>query len=223
MTAIVWQRGFLREEYGVGEDEMNWRTGTLEPSEHTRPERVRFNLPSNVKPIAPGQCLSHMLRDGEIDAIYTAPQPSTYDKDQVVRLFPNFKEVEMDYFKRTNIHPIMHLVVIKREIYDAHPWVAKELMKAFAKSLDQAYEDLAERSALYFMLPWLEDNMDEIKAAMGDRYWGRRIRGQPTCHRQVLSVFVRAGSGQEAIPARRALRAQHAGDVCHLSATRGLS
>ncbi len=171
VTAIVWQRGIMREEYGVGEEEMTWKTGTLEPSEVTRPERVHFNLPPNVSSIAPGQCLSHMLAAGEIDAIFTAPQPSTYDKDKVVRLFPNYPEVEKDYFKRTGIHPIMHVVVIKRSVYEANPWVAKNLMKAFQKSLDHAYEVIAERAALPFMLPWLEAHLDETRAALGEKYW----------------------------------------------------
>ncbi|KAJ9138107.1 4,5-dihydroxyphthalate decarboxylase [Pleurostoma richardsiae] len=171
MTAIVWQRGILREEYGVGEDEMKWKTGTLEPAAVTRPERVSFNLPDNVSSIAPGKCLSHMLAKGEIDAIYTAPQPSTYDKDKVVRLFPNFKEVETDYYKRTGIHPIMHVVVIKRSLYEKNPWLAKNLMKAFAKSMELAREDIAERAALAFMLPWLEDHLDETRKLMGNDYW----------------------------------------------------
>lgn len=150
---------------------MTWKTGTLEPAEVTRPERVSFQLPTNVSSIAPGKCLSHMLAKGEIDAIYTAPQPSTYDKDKVVRLFPNFKQVEADYYKRTGIHPIMHVVVIKREVYEKNPWVAKNLMKAFAKSMALAREDIAERAALAFMLPWLEDHLDETRELMGDNYW----------------------------------------------------
>lgn len=150
---------------------MTWKTGTLEHSTETRPERVRFNLPPNVSPIGPTQNLSQMLGDGEIDAVFTAPQPSSYDKKKVVRLFPNFKEVEKDYYKKTGIHPIMHLVVIKRSLYEANPWIAKNLMKAFSTSLDQAYEDIAERSALPFMMPWLEDHLDETRATLGEKYW----------------------------------------------------
>lgn len=171
MTAIVWQRGILRDEYGVTESQMKWRTGTLEPSTHARAERVTFNLPENVEPIPIDKSLSKMLADGEIDAIFTSRQPSTFDGDTVVRLFPNFKEVEKDYFTRTKILPIMHVIVIKRALYDSHPWLATNLVKAFSQSLDIAARALEERSTVTVMLPWLVDHFQETREALGERYW----------------------------------------------------
>jgi 4,5-dihydroxyphthalate decarboxylase len=171
VTAIVWQRGMLRDEYGVTEDQMQWQTGTLEPSNQSRAERVAFDLPPNVQPIPADKNLSKMLADGEIDALFTSRQPSTYDNEEVLRLFPNYKEVEKDYFKRTKILPIMHLIVIKRALYDAHPWVATSLVKAFSQSLDIARKALEERSTVSVMLPWLGEHLQETKDALGNQYW----------------------------------------------------
>jgi 4,5-dihydroxyphthalate decarboxylase len=109
-----------------------------------------------------------MLANGEIDVIFSASRPSSMDTSpNVKRLFDNFKEVEADYFKRTNIFPIMHVVALRREVYEANPWIAKTLTKAFKQALDMAYEPLRERSALRYMLPWLEEHVEETQALMG--------------------------------------------------------
>jgi 4,5-dihydroxyphthalate decarboxylase len=116
-----------------------------------------------------------MLADGELDAIFSATKPSSFDTapEKVTHLFPNYKEVEADYYARTNIFPIMHVVAIKRAVYEANPWIAKTLTKAFGKALDMAYEPLQERAALRYMLPWLDDHVTETKKLMGgkEKWW----------------------------------------------------
>jgi hypothetical protein len=89
----------------------------------------------------------------------------------VERLFENFKQVEADYYKRTGIFPTIHAVALKRSAYEANPWIAKTLTKAFAQSLDMAYEPLRERAALRYMLPWLEEHVEQTEELMGDSKW----------------------------------------------------
>jgi len=116
-----------------------------------------------------------MLANGEIDAIFSASRPSSFDTapEKVGRLFPNFKEVEAEYYRQTKIFPILHVVALKRSVYDANPWIAKALQKAFAQAIDMAYAPLQERSALRYMLPWLEDHVEETQKLFGGdaRWW----------------------------------------------------
>ncbi|KAB5575344.1 4,5-dihydroxyphthalate decarboxylase [Coniochaeta sp. 2T2.1] len=177
MTAAVWQRGIMEEEFGVPITSVHFFTGNIEPSDRPRHSKVSHTYPEGVSvtAIGPGKSLSQMLADGEIDAIFSATKPSSFDTrpDRVTHLFPNYKEVEADYFTRTHIFPIMHVVAIKRAVYEANPWIAKTLTKAFGKALELAYEPLQERAALRYMLPWLDDHVAETKKLMGgkERWW----------------------------------------------------
>jgi len=114
-----------------------------------------------------------MLDAGEIDAIYTPPMPSTFTRGTgtVKRLFENYQAVEREYFLRTRIFPIMHTVVIRRDLYQKHPWIAQSLCKAFALAQREAYEDLYYTSALKFMLPWLIRHVEETRVLMGQDFW----------------------------------------------------
>lgn len=130
-----------------------------------------------------------MLADGEIDAIFSATKPSSFHTSpHVTRLFPDFKRVEAEYYARTRIFPIMHVVALKRSVYDANPWVAKSLTKAFAAALNLAYEPLKERAALRYMLPWLEDHVEETERSMGplEEFW----RDGLEANRHVLEKFL---------------------------------
>ncbi|KAI9706863.1 MAG: hypothetical protein M1820_004642 [Bogoriella megaspora] len=175
MTAPVWQRGIMEEEFGVPVTSVSFYAGAVESSVTERKSKIPHSLPPGVTvtAIRHGQNLSRMLADGEIDALFTAFKPSSFDtSENVTYLFPNFKEVEAEYYKRTGIFPIMHVVALKRSVYKSNPWIAKSLQKAFAKSLDLAYEAIAERSALRYILPWLEDHAEETKRLMGgEKKW----------------------------------------------------
>ena len=147
-------------------------TGGIEQPGRT--EKIALDLPENISvtPIGPDQTLSQMLADGEIDAIYSASQPSCFGRSPDVRhLFTDFKAAEQDYFARTGIFPIMHTVVIKREIHERHPWIARALYKAFDESLQIAYADLRYRNANKVMLPWLQEHVEETIAALGEGWW----------------------------------------------------
>lgn len=189
MTAPVWIRGILSDEYGVRVEDVSYLTGGEESP--NRSEKIPLSLPESirVKRIGPDQTLATMLRDGEIDALYTARKPSTYEgpKGRVSRLFEDFVEIERDYFRRTGIFPIMHTVVIRREVYEANRWVAQSLFKAFSAAQQKAYRDLRETAALKTMLPWLAAHVEDIRREMGDDYWSYGF--QP--NRKVLETFLR--------------------------------
>ena len=173
MTAPVWIRGVLSDEYGVPVDSVTYYTGGEE--EPNRDEKLKLDLPSNIKvqSIGPTQTLAQMLATGEIDALYTARMPSTFrtQPDKVKRLFENFVPVEQEYFTRTGIFPIMHTVVIRRDIYEKNRWVAQSLYKAFAEAQQETYKDLYETAALKTMLPFLTAHVEETRRVMGDDFW----------------------------------------------------
>src|SRR5438132_5161732 len=133
MTAPVWIRGILADEYGVPIDAVTYRTGGEE--EPGRSEKLNLDLPANIKVerIGVAETLSAMLRDGAIDALYTARMPSSFraGDGRVRRLFDDYVDVERDYYRRTDIFPIMHTVAIRREVYERDRWLAQSLYKAF--------------------------------------------------------------------------------------------
>jgi 4,5-dihydroxyphthalate decarboxylase len=189
MTAPVWIRGILSDHYGVKVDQCQYLVGGEE--EPNRIEKITLNLPPNIKvePIGPDKTLAQMLRDGEIDAFYTARKPSTFNTapDRVGRLFENFIEVEREYYKTTGFFPIMHTVVIRRDIYEQNRWVAQALNKAFIEAQRLTYEDLKETAALKAMLPWAHAHIEETLRDMGDDYWAYGFDK----NRETLDTFLR--------------------------------
>ena len=189
MTAPVWIRGILSDHYGVPVDSVTYFTGGEE--EPNRSEKLKLDLPENIRVerIGPDKTLSQMLYDGEIDALYTARMPSSYRKGdgQVTRLFENYVDVEREYFRKTGIFPIMHTVVVRREIYEANRWVAQSLYKALVESQRRTYEDLNETAALKAMLPWLNSHVEEVRKEMGDDFWPYGLEK----NRANLEVFLR--------------------------------
>jgi 4,5-dihydroxyphthalate decarboxylase len=189
MTAPVWIRGILQDEYGVPPDSPTYYTGGEE--EPGRPEKLKLDLPANikVKPIGEGDTLAAMLRDGAIDALYTARMPSTYrtGAGKVKRLFENYMEVEQAYYRKTKIFPIMHTVAIRRSLYEKHPWVAMSLYKAFVLAQRETYEDLYVTAALKTMLPWLTKHVEDARALMGDDFWPYGFAP----NRETLATFLR--------------------------------
>jgi 4,5-dihydroxyphthalate decarboxylase len=187
MTAAVWQRGFLEDDFGVKFQDMHYFTGGMEAP--GRSEKVPFAAPPGVTitPIGPDETLSEMLAAGDLDATISASVPPSFGvSPDVVRLFPDYKTVEKEYFARTQIFPIMHVIVIRREVLDEHPWIARSLMKAFGQALEIAEEDLRYRSSLKVMLPWLADHVDETIAALGDNYFSYGLEE----NRHVLQTFL---------------------------------
>jgi 4,5-dihydroxyphthalate decarboxylase len=186
MTAPLWIRGILSDEHGVKVTDVQHLSGGEE--EPGRDEKQKLDLPStiNLKPIPHDKTLSAMLADGELDALVTARAPSTFPK-AVNRLFPNYVEQEKAYYKRTKIFPIMHTVVIRRDVYAKNPWVAQSLYKAFIAAKKLAYDMYAQTAAMTSMLPWTSAAADEARTEMGDDWWPYGLGP----NRHVLETFLR--------------------------------
>jgi 4,5-dihydroxyphthalate decarboxylase len=187
MTAPVWIRGILSEHYGVPVDGVTYLTGGEESP--GRSEKLKLDLPESIRVerIGPDQTLAAMLRDGEIDALYTARKPSTYDGETVSRLFPNFVEVEQAYFRDTGIFPIMHVIAIRRDVYEENRWVAMNLFQAFKQAQAICYEGLRETAALKGMLPWFNAHVEEAFEMMGEDFWPYGFEK----NRETLATFLR--------------------------------
>lgn len=187
MTAPVWIRGILSEHYGVPVDSVTHVTGGEESP--GRKEKIRIDLPEKfrIERIGPTQTLSKMLHDGEIDALFTARKPSSYDGDRVRRLFPDHVEVEKRYWQETGHFPIMHVVALRRDVYEANRWVARSLQKAFGEAQQICYQGLRETSALKGMLPWFNAHVEEAIDLMGEDFWPYGLEA----NRATLETFLR--------------------------------
>jgi 4,5-dihydroxyphthalate decarboxylase len=189
MTAGVWIRGILNDEYGVPISGVEYLNGGEE--EPGRPEKLALSLPPEMRlsSIPDTKTLSAMLDAGEIDALYTARMPSTFVKGSgsVRRLFEDYQTVEQEYYARTKIFPIMHTVVIRREVYEKYPWVARSLYKALAMAQREVYQDLYQTAALKYMLPWLIRHVEETRKLMGQDFWPYGFEPNVT----TLSTFLR--------------------------------
>ena len=187
MTAPVWIRGILDEHYGVPVDSVTYVTGGEEAP--NRDEKLKLDLPANIKVerIGPNQTLAQMLANGEIDALHTARKPSSFDGVRVKRLFSDFVPVEQAYWRQTGIFPIMHVIAIRREIYDSNRWIAMNLYQAFKEAQQLCYEGLRETAALKGMLPWFNAHVEETFAMMGEDFWPYGVEK----NRKTLETFLR--------------------------------
>ena len=187
LTANVWIRGTLADRYGVPVDSVEYRTGGQETP--GRVEKAAVDLGERVRifPIPAGKTLAAMLADGEIDAFQGPRVPSSFvPGGSVRRLFPDPVAAEKQYFADTGIFPIMHVVVVRRDVYERHPWVAQSLTKALALAKEKAMAELYDASALRFMLPWLIPGLEEARALLGEDYWSYGLQA----NEKVLSTFL---------------------------------
>lgn len=173
VTAALVARGMLSDEYGVKASDVTWRTGGVE--DPGRPEKVGLKLPADieVKAIPTDKTLSGMLEAGEIDALVAPLPPSCFNNGaaNVGRLFPDYRELEKDYWKRTRYHPIMHVAAIRTELVQKHPWLAGNVFEAFEKSKALAMARLGNFGAAKATLPWLAAEVAETIELMGENYW----------------------------------------------------
>jgi 4,5-dihydroxyphthalate decarboxylase len=175
--AGIWAKGVLSDDFGVKASSMEHYVGGIERSV-PGPDWAPLDPPAGVSihQLAPEQGLDAMLDSGEIDALFTAHIPPSARKnpDRVRRLFPDFEAVERDYFSRTGIFPIMHTVVIRRDVYEQNRWIARLLMQAFedAKALAMNAYNAAD---IFFnapsMIPWFASLRERNRALMGENFW----------------------------------------------------
>jgi 4,5-dihydroxyphthalate decarboxylase len=198
MTAAVWIKGILADYYGVPVDSVTYVTGGLKEAGRREtpmdlPERIRIEHVQD-------QTLSDLLEAGDIDALYTAEPPVTFveGSPNVRRLFEDHAQAEKRYFAETGVFPIMHTVVIRRDLYERDPWVAQSLTKAFLAAQRIAYDDLAELTALKHMLPWLLAELEQTRDVMGADFWPYGLER----NRHTLDAFLRYSHEQGLSPQR---------------------
>ncbi len=189
MTAAVWNRGHLQHEYGVDLSGVHWLEGSINgTAKHGAPSVLPMAKDVGVEANRSGKSLSALLDAGEIDAIIgtTLPNSIKHNSD-IQRLFPDFRKEEKAYFRRTGIFPIMHLIAIRREIYEAHPFIGQSLYNAFSESKRVALRKMRDLAALRYMLPWLADDLDELDSVFGDDPWPYGLEA----NRKTLSTLIR--------------------------------
>ncbi len=171
MTAAVWIRGMLKDEYGVEPQDLLW----FEGGEAASVKEVDHHLPPSIrKEQVPGnKVLGDMVAAGELDVFIGARMPKAFAAGApgIRRLFPNYREAEKAYFKKTGLFPIMHTVVIRGELARQHPWLPASLYNAFGKAKEIALQRMGEAGALASALPWLLAELEETKALMGPDPW----------------------------------------------------
>ena len=172
-TANVWMRGILQDECNLAPSAIKWRTGGQE--EPGRDERSPLTPPPGVEilPIGPEQTLNRMLVDGDLDAVFSARELSCYMQGapNIGLLWPDYRSVEQDYFRRSGIFPIMHLVGIKRDLVERYPWLPGTVYKAFRAAKEIAIAQLREMAVARTTTPWPEVEVAEAVKLMGADFW----------------------------------------------------
>ncbi len=172
-TAVVFMRGMLQHDFGVAPSDMHWFMGGL--NTFVEKPLIPLDLPSNLKLefLGAGQTLEGMFAAGELDALLSVYIPSLFlnGSPDISRLFPNYKDVERDYYRRTRIFPIMHTVVLRKDVHRQHPWAARNLYKAFCEAKSLAVDGLYDTDALRVALPWLLSHVEEYWDVFGKDFW----------------------------------------------------
>ncbi|MDE2374346.1 MAG: ABC transporter substrate-binding protein [Hyphomicrobiales bacterium] len=189
LTANVWARAILEDDHGVKPSDIHWIRGGL--TEAGRLEKITINLPNDVRldDAPPGRTLSEMLDAGEIDAFIGPRVPPAFERcdPKVGWLFPDPVAAAKDYYRRTSIFPIMHLIGVRRELAQAQPWLPGAVFKAFERSKAIALEKLSDTSATKVTLPFVEERLMEARALMGEDFWPYGVER----NRKTLETFLR--------------------------------
>jgi 4,5-dihydroxyphthalate decarboxylase len=195
LTANVWARAILEDDFGVRPKDIHWIRGGIEHA--GRPEKISIKLPKGVRlDDAPeGKTISELLAKGEIDG-FIAPRPPATAAKNIGWLFRDPVAAAKDYYKRTGIFPIMHLIGVRRTLADKHPWLPAAVLKAFEQSKAKAMAALADTSATKVTMPFVEERLAEARALMGDDYWPYGVQA----NRKTLESFLRHHHAQGLSP-----------------------
>jgi 4,5-dihydroxyphthalate decarboxylase len=173
MTGAIWMRGLLSDEYNVQPSEIEWRTGGLNQPRVPALTAPQLEPQLRISEIGSDDTLSRQLVRGEIDGILTSDVPDSFraSAPHIGRLFANYRAAEQEYARRTGLHPIMHLVAIRRTVFEKRPQLADHLMQAFTAARDLALADLSNLSAIHTTLPWTASYAADAQNILGDKLW----------------------------------------------------
>lgn len=190
ITAAVWIRGILEHEYGVRPNAICWYSGGEEQPGRTDKSRLKLSPEISVTPIAAGATLNQWLASGKLDALITARVPSAFvaNDPRVKRLFPDYRSVELAYYRKTGIFPIMHVVTLRRDVHEKYPWLAKNLEKAFGAAKAKWEEALFHGAIEHMAMPWMMAELEQELEVFGrDQFWPY---GLENFNRKTLETFV---------------------------------
>jgi 4,5-dihydroxyphthalate decarboxylase len=198
LTANVWARAILEDDFGVKPADIHWIRGGLVDA--GRLEKITITLPKGVKldDAQEGRTLSSMLESGEIDAFIGPRVPTPFERGHpnVGWLFADPVAAAKDYFKRTGIFPIMHLIGVRRELVDQHPWLPVAVFKAFDRAKTIALEKLSDTSSAKVTLPFVEEQLKAARELMGQDFWPYGVER----NRKTLDTFLRHHHSQSLSP-----------------------
>ena len=192
-TSLTWIRGMLKDEYGVKPSDIKWvysrkdssaaEAGKISAQENVLPKDI------SISPGPPGKDESELLLDGDVDALFHAAQPKAFVEGhpQVARLFPDSREVEKDYYRRTGIFPIMHAVAVRKKLLDGDETLAGKLFQAYSQAKQRAYQYNVRLGWGANMLPWYSQELEATWAVMGRNFYSY---GLPE-NRKVLETLCR--------------------------------
>lgn len=188
LTAVVWARSILQDDYGVRPEDVTWVRGGIDTP--GRPEKIKLELPAGVKiePAPAGRTISDMLDAGELDA-FIAPRPpsgAALNNPNVAWMFDDPTAVAKDYYRRTGIFPIMHVVGIRKELAEQNRWLPGAVFKAFGESKVRALELLADTSATKVTLPFVEEQLKAARETLGHDFWSYGV--EP--NRKTIEAFL---------------------------------
>lgn len=185
MTAALWMRGIMADEYHVDCNSIHWRTGALDKG--VRRERLPLALPEGmvVQPIEEGQTLQQMLLAGDIDGLLAPKPPQAFldGNPDLVRLIPDFEKAEMAYYGKTGFFPIMHLLAIRKSLVEEHPGLPSALFDASVTARDIAVKRLRDiwlGNSNRLSLPWLNASMEKTLSVLGNDYWSYGFQANRT-------------------------------------------
>lgn len=203
LSANVWVRGILEEHFGVKPSDIKWIRGGMDTP--GRPEKIKVDLPADISvEAAPdGATLNQMLSDGEIDGFVGPRWPRCYSEGhpQVGRLFSDSIGAAEEYYRKTKIFPIMHVLGVRRSLAQEHPWLPGALVKGFVQAKALAQEALQDTSATKVTMPFVEDTLNRAQALMGADPWSYGVA--PNAH--VLDKFLQYHHDQGLSPQRVAV------------------
>ncbi len=188
LTANVWVRLFLEEDYGIRPSDVTWVRGGYEHA--GRVEKISLDLPGDVRVenVGPDETISGLLATGELDAVIGPRAPSCFDRGHpdVGYLFPDPQRAGAEWYARTKLFPIMHLLGIRRTLAEKHPWLPSAVVKAFERSKSVALAKLGDTSATKVTLPFVEEQLRAARQLMGDDFWSYGLAP----NRHVLQRFL---------------------------------
>jgi len=203
VSAAVWIRGMLQHDYDVLPSQMRWFLGGLNEPGHVVPLGTRLPDGVEIQQIPAGRALSEMLEAGDIDALISPGVPDVVKRrsPKVRRLFESYPEIEADYYRRTGIVPIMHVVVVRRSTYEQNPWIARSLYEAFCEAKRLGYRTLTETGAAKVTLVWLQAHLERERQVFGEDPWPYGFEANRTTLEALATYVYEQGLAGRLVPA----------------------